>query len=163
VSVRLLDVNLLVALVWPAHEAHETVMAWFARTARGGWATCPLTQAGFVRILANPAFHRDAVSPSEATKVLQANLRHPSHRFWPMDVEFPAAVAPLAGQIAGHRQITDAYLLGLVIRNEGILATLDRSLPALLPDMKLRSRFVEVVGPPHSATHSKRETSGPRP
>ena len=55
-SVFLLDANLLIALAWPEHEAHNRAGSWFARHSRSGWATCPFTQAAFVRILSNPAF-----------------------------------------------------------------------------------------------------------
>src|SRR5262249_55806780 len=65
-TVFLLDANALIALAWPAHEAHLRVQQWFARSAKEGWATCPLTQAAFVRIISNPAFSPDAVTPREA-------------------------------------------------------------------------------------------------
>ncbi len=58
----LLDVNVLIALMWPAHEGHARAQDWFSRESREGWATYPLTQAAFVRIITNPAFSRDAVA-----------------------------------------------------------------------------------------------------
>jgi toxin-antitoxin system PIN domain toxin len=129
----LLDVNVLVALMWPAHEGHQRAQEWFAKNAKNGWATCPLTQAGFVRILSNPAFSSDAVAPQEALKLLSANLKHPSHRFWPDDVTFAEAVEPIQKQIVGHQQVTDAYLLGLALRRKAKLTTMDRGMSALLP------------------------------
>ena len=129
----LLDVNVLVALMWPAHEGHQRAQEWFARNAKNGWATCPLTQAGFVRILSNPAFSSDAVAPQEASKLLSANLKHPSHLFWPDDVSFADAVNPIQKQIVGHQQVTDAYLLGLALRRKAKLATMDRGVSMLLP------------------------------
>ncbi len=128
----LLDASVLVPLLWTPHEAHTHVQHWFARSAQNGWATCPFTQAAFVRILCNPAFSRDAVRPSEAMKLLNENLGHPAHRFWPDDVPFLQAVKPLASRIVGRQQVTDAYLLGLAIHNKGKLATMDRSLVSLL-------------------------------
>ena len=74
----LLDVNVLIALMWPAHEGHARVQHWFRRNSRGGWATCPLTQAAFVRIIANPAFSPDAVTPQEATKLLSERTGCPT-------------------------------------------------------------------------------------
>ena len=68
-----LDTNLLIALLWPSHERHELALKWFIRRRGQGWATCPFTQAGFVRIVSNPAFSRDAVHPREAVQVLSAN------------------------------------------------------------------------------------------
>lgn len=132
----LLDVNVLIALFWPAHESHDTARRWFTRRfvqgARRTWATCTLTQAGFVRILSNPAFSRDAVSPGQAAQVLEDNLQHPQHQFWKDQSGFVETVRPFAGNMLGHRQVTDAYLLGLAFRHGGALATLDRGIEALL-------------------------------
>ena len=65
-NTALLDVNILTALLWPAHEHHDAAHRWFRARARGRWATCPLTQLGFVRIVSNPAFSREALSPAAA-------------------------------------------------------------------------------------------------
>ena len=130
-SVYLLDVNVLVALAWPAHSAHSRVQNWMSRHARQGWATCPFTQTAFVRILSNPAFSQDALTPANALSVLAANLEHPTHRFWEADISFPKAVELAAAQIVGHQQVTDAYLLGLAIHRNGKLATLDRAVASL--------------------------------
>ena len=144
-SACLLDVNVLTALIWPAHESHTAVQNWFARNARQGWATCPLTAAGFVRIVSNPAFSRDAVTPEEGISVLAANLQHRSHRFWSDEIGLAEAIEPFRRKIFGHRQITDAYLLGLAIHKRGKLATLDRSVLALLPDGTFNGGYVEVI------------------
>ena len=130
----LLDVNVLIALLWPAHEAHAAVQEWFRRHAREGWATCPLTQAGFVRIVSNPAFSPDAVTPWEAANLLNSNSRHPAHRFWPDEISYVDAVRPMRGGLRRHRQVSDAYLLGLAIFKKGKLATLDRSVLALVAE-----------------------------
>ena len=140
----LLDVNVLVALMWEAHEQHELVQRWFTRHARNGWATCPFTQAGFVRILSSAAFSRDAVAPLHALAVLTATLENRFHRFWPDDIGFAEAVGPFRGKLHGHRQVTDAYLLGLAIRKRGRIATLDQGLAALLPDGAERGR-IELI------------------
>ena len=141
----LLDVNVLIALMWPAHESHAQVQAWFSRKSRQGWATCPFTQAAFVRIITNPAFSRDAVTPLEAVKLLGANLNHPSHRFWADEIGFVQATRPFAGQLAGHQQVADAYLLGLVMHKRATLATMDRALLALLPEKRSPGDFLEVI------------------
>lgn len=141
----LLDVNALVAMFWPAHAFHDATLKWFAREARREWATCPFTQAGFVRIISNPAFSRDAVTPEEAARVLSANLEHRFHRFWPDAIGYVEAVKLFEGKLTGHRQITDAYLLGLAIQNNGKLATLDRAIPALLPRERPHSARIEMI------------------
>ena len=128
---HLLDVNVLIALMWPTHTAHDRVRRWFGKHGPDGWATCPLTQAGFVRVVSNPAFSSDAVIPAEAMAILDANLDQESHRFWKDEITMSAAVKPFRGRVVGHRQVTDAYLLGLAVRNGGRLATLDGGIPAL--------------------------------
>src|ERR1700739_2018682 len=114
----LLDVNVLVALLWPDHTFHELVQGWFGRNARRGWATCPITQAGFVRIVSNPAFSVRAVSPSDALQALDLTLQHPAHQFWADDVPLSDALNVFEEPPLGHQQITDAYLLGLAINKK---------------------------------------------
>jgi len=128
----LLDVNVLIAAAWPTHQSHATVQQWLGRHARQGWATCPLTQGAFVRIVSNPAFSPNALTPRDALALLEANLRHPDHRFWEDDISFVLAVEPLAERIVGHQQVSDAYLLGLAIHKKGKLVTLDKAVSALL-------------------------------
>jgi toxin-antitoxin system PIN domain toxin len=144
-SAFLLDVNVLVALMWPAHEAHARVQQWFGRSSREGWATCPFTQAGFVRIVTNPAFSPDFVTPQEAVKSLEAHLKNPSHRFWPDELGFAQAAQPFAHRLTGHQQVTDAYLLGLAIHKRGKLATMDRTVLALLPEKSLERDIVTII------------------
>ena len=89
-------------------------MKWFARHRGKGWATCPFTQAGFVRIVSNPAFSRDAVQPRDAAQVLLANTAAKDHVFWSDDLPFAEAVAFAGVRLMGHQQVTDAYLLPTV-------------------------------------------------
>ena len=139
----LLDINVLIALLWPPHEAHARAQRWFAQNARHGWATCAMTQAGFVRIVSNPIFSRRAVSPRDALEVLSGSLQHPAHHFWTEDIGVTEALAHFGRRLLGHQQITDAYLLGLAIQKKGRLATLDASLSSLLSDQSAaRSRLV---------------------
>jgi hypothetical protein len=130
----LLDLNILTALLWPAHEHHGAAHRWFRARGKAGWATCPLTQLGFVRIVSNPAFSRDALSPVEAIALLDENLSHPGHEFWPDNLQLAAGVKQLQAGLHGYRQITDAYLLALASRRKSILATFDRGLKMLAGD-----------------------------
>ena len=127
----LLDLNILTALLWPTHEHHDAAHRWFAARSNAKWATCSLTQLGFVRIVSNPAFSRDALAPAGAVTLLAENLTHPAHEFWTENLQVPAAVKGLEAAWQGHRQLTDAYLLALASRRKGILATFDRGLRAL--------------------------------
>ena len=130
-STALLDVNVLIALLWPAHEHHEAAHRWFASRRKAGWATCPLTEMAFVRVVSNPAFSADALAPAEAVSLLGHNLRHPAHEFWPDDLSLVDALGSSAKHLQGHRQLTDAYLLGLASRRRGALASFDAGLRVL--------------------------------
>jgi uncharacterized protein len=142
----LLDTNLLIALLWPSHERHELALKWFARQRAKGWATCPLTQAGFVRIVSNPGFSRDAVQPRDAIHVLSANTAAKDHAFWPDELPVAKAVAFTGVRLMGHQQVTDAYLLGLAIHRGGVLATLDQRIASLTEPKAAERRALEMVG-----------------
>jgi len=144
-AVFLLDVNVLIAMAWPTHRAHEKVKEWLGRNANEAWATCPLTQTAFVRILSNPSFSPHALAPSDAVTLLQAYLSHPAHKFWPDEIGFVDALEPLKARLAGHQQVTDAYLLGLAIHKKGKFATLDRAISSLLPEKSRERDFIELV------------------
>jgi toxin-antitoxin system PIN domain toxin len=143
VKAALLDINILTALLWPTHEHHDVAHHWFAGRGRAAWATCSLTQLGFVRIASNPAFSRDALLPTEALALLGQNLAHPAHEFWADTLQVPTAVARMEARLQGYRQLTDAYLLALAHRRKGVLATFDRGLRTLAGDEF--SGSVEIV------------------
>jgi toxin-antitoxin system PIN domain toxin len=124
VKTALLDLNLLTALLWPTHEHHEPAHRWFRRRSGAAWATCPLTELGFVRLVTNPAFSRDALSPAAAIALLEQNLAHPGHEFWPDTLPVPRAITA-AESLQGYRQLADAYLVALASQHEGVLATFD--------------------------------------
>jgi uncharacterized protein len=134
VAVCLLDANVLIALVWPDHVSYEPAARWFARHSRAGWATCPFTEAGFVRIISNAAFSPNALSPRNAIRLLEDNLAIPGHVFWPDAISFPKAMRNLESRFTGHRQTTDLYLLGLAAHYQGKLATLDKGVRAWAPE-----------------------------
>ncbi len=141
----LLDTNLLIALLWPSHEKHDLALKWFTRHRAKGWATCSITQAGFVRIVSNPAFSRDAVQPREAIQVLSANTAARDHAFWPDEFPVAEAVAFTGVRLMGHQQVTDACLLGLAIRRGGVLATLDQRIAALTEPKSAERKALETV------------------
>lgn len=119
---RLLDINLLIALLWERHEHHRVAQRWFAGVER--FATCPLTQLGFVRISSNPAIGY-ALDVTVAREVLRDLTKHPRHTFWADGISILDRAVPA---VAGASQLTDAYLLGLAVRRRGRLATLDRGI-----------------------------------
>jgi toxin-antitoxin system PIN domain toxin len=126
----LLDTNVLIALAWPNHVHHAEATAWFVHKAAPGFRTCPITQTGFVRISSNPSFSANAVTPAEALALLERITKLPGHDFWPDDLT--ALEAFSSAVLATHRQATDAYLLALAGAHDGVLATLDRGIAALV-------------------------------
>lgn len=82
VKTALLDLNILTALLWPAHEHHEAAHRWFGARRKGRWATCAITELGLIRLITNPLFSRDALSPADALVLLSSNLAHETHDFW---------------------------------------------------------------------------------
>jgi toxin-antitoxin system PIN domain toxin len=127
--VTLLDVNVLVALFDPDHIHHETAHNWFADHHRAGWATCPLTENAFVRVLSQAQPGAAAVRPAALVERLSKFCASGHHTFWPDAVSLRDRKLFRAEHIAGHRQITDIYLLGLARKMRGRLGTFDRSIP----------------------------------
>jgi toxin-antitoxin system PIN domain toxin len=124
----LLDVNALIALAWDSHVHHARMRAWFAENSSGGWATCPLTESGFVRASSNPKVFPAAIGIDAARAVLSALRALDSHRFLTDDVSLTDSDLPA---IAGHRQVTDAHLLTLARRHGVRLLTFDAGVRAL--------------------------------
>lgn len=140
-SIHLLDVNVLIALSWPSHVHHGAVHRWFSEERSGGFATCPMTQCGFVRISANPLIVSDAVSIPQAIDHLRLLAGHPDHVFWRDDLNLCEQESLPTALMGGHRQLTDAYLVALAHQRRGKLATLDQRIPKALKS----SRFAETV------------------
>ncbi len=136
----LLDVNLLVALVWPAQVHYRAARRWFAANRQSGFRTCPITQAGMVRVLGNPRHGREGLTIAEAQGGLAELVALPEHEFWTANLTLASAIERV-GPISGHQQITDAYLVALAIANGGILATFDRGVLGL----RGAKGFVEII------------------
>lgn len=121
----LLDVNVLIALLDASHVHHCLASRWLGEHLDAGWASCPMTQNGCIRIMSAPAYPGDHLA-SEVASRLAGACRHPAHAFWPEDISVLDEGRVRWMALAGHRQITDAYLLALAVRNGGRLVTLDR-------------------------------------
>ncbi len=124
----LLDVNVLIALLDAAHVHHADARAWFERNVGDGWASCPITQNGCIRILSQPGYP-GAVPVSSVADRLARATQTPHHEFWPDEISLLDATVIDRSQVLGPRQITDAYLLALAVRRNGRFVTLDRSVP----------------------------------
>jgi hypothetical protein len=127
----LLDVNFLIALVDSDHVGHQAAQKWFTAHHRAGWATCPLTENGMVRVLSQPAYPSGQRTPAEVIQILAALKTSfiNSHQFWPDELSITDDSVFDNSLVAGTRQITDVYLLGLASRHKGALLSFDPSLP----------------------------------
>ncbi len=125
----LLDVNVLIALFDPAHPNHEDAHEWFRARRKRGWATCPLTINGSVRVVSSPGYPAIEASPAEAVSRLRTFCAGPDHQFWPDDLSLLDEARFRPALLQGPKQITDVYLLALAVRNGGRLATFDRAIP----------------------------------
>lgn len=124
----LLDVNVLIALTDLKHIHHGMVTNWFDAPGLD-WGICAFTEAGFLRVAMNSRM--GYYSLDEATNVLAVLAQHPGYRFWPLAHGWGTLAMPFRKYVYGHQQITDAYLLGLAIKEEGVLVTLDKAIKSL--------------------------------
>ena len=126
----LLDVNVLLAIAWPNHQFHAAAIA--ALLSQNRWATCALTQLGFIRLSSNPAAIPNAKSPQEAAALLGRLVADSLHIYLeslpaPASADWKGAFRDLLG----HRQVMDAYLLQLAIANNAVFVTFDRRLESI--------------------------------
>ena len=124
----LLDVNVLIALLDAAHIHHRLATHWLQREIGAGWASCPITQNGCIRILAQPAYP-GALPAAEVAQRLAEAAAGAEHQFWPDDVSLLEAGRFDWQRVLGHRQVTDIYLLALAVRQGGRLVTFDQRIP----------------------------------
>lgn len=123
----LLDVNVLIALLDAAHMHHARATHWLQQEIGHGWASCPLTQNGCLRIMAQPAYPQALPLAAVASRLAQATA-HPSHAFVADDYSLLDANQLHWQHLLGHRQITDSYLLGLAVRHQCRLVRFDARL-----------------------------------
>jgi len=128
VSRALLDINVLIALLDSDHIEHQRARAWIDREVGSGWASCAITQTGFVRVISQPRYP-SPVSPTEAIDLLGQACTEPHHVYWPCDTSLLDASAIDRTRLHGPRQVTDAYLLALATHHGGRFVTFDQSVP----------------------------------
>jgi len=123
----LLDVNVLIALLDADHSLHAQATKWFAAHARAGWASCPITQNGCVRVMSHPRYPNALPVQAVMERLAEATSSE-LHQFWPDDVSLLDQALVDSGRIHGPRQLTDIYLLALAIQHGGRFATFDHSI-----------------------------------
>jgi hypothetical protein len=124
-AVRLLDINVLIALVDPWHVFHRLSTEWMESNSIKKWATCPLTENGFLRIFGHPGYKNGPGSPAAALPFLNQMYAAPGHEFWPLDLSFATGKTFRTLDGAGPAQLTDLYLLGLATERQGRFSTFD--------------------------------------
>lgn len=139
----LLDVNVLLALFDRDHVDHGRARAWLEDEIERGWASCALTQNGFVRILSQPRYP-SPVTPVEAMRRLRRAVEAPHHEFWASSVSLVDEERFQDDHILGHRQVTDIYLLALAVENDGRFVTFDRNVPLDAVREATREHLVEL-------------------
>lgn len=127
--VQLLDVNVLVALFDPDHIHHEPAHDWFSDHREHGWATCPLTENGFVRVITHPRYRADPPRLVVAARQLRQFCASGDHHFWNDTPSLRDEDAFSLGSLRGPAQVTDVYLLALAVQMKGTLVTFDRTIP----------------------------------
>jgi len=123
----LLDVNVLIALLDADHTLHARAIAWFARDGANGWASCPITQNGCVRIMSHPGYPNPLSTRAVMERLAGATAGGP-HEFWPDDISLLDTAVADPSRIHGPRQLTDLYLLALAVRHSGQFVTFDASI-----------------------------------
>lgn len=124
----LLDVNVLIALIDPAHTAHDAAHTWFTATGHTSWATCPLTENGVIRIVGHPRYPNAPGSPAIVAEIVGTLRRLPGHHFWPDNLSLVGSDRVDVTRILTSAQVTNSYLLVLAQAHGGRLATFDRRL-----------------------------------
>lgn len=123
----LLDINVLLALLDADHVDHRRAHDWLDDEIAGGWASCPITENGFVRVMSQPRYP-SPVAPAQAIALLAQAAGTEHHEFWPCDASLLDERVIRSSRLHGPRQVTDAYLVALAVARDGRLVTFDRSL-----------------------------------
>src|ERR1700690_4395027 len=124
----LLDLNVLIALLDSGHQNYQKAQAWFISSCNDGVGLCPWTEAGFLRVTSSPAYRPAPRTMEQAIAILQVLKGRDDYWYCPIDGSWVDLTARFAPRIRGHQQATDAYLLGLAIKEKGVLVTFDKGI-----------------------------------
>ncbi len=143
--IALLDVSVLVALFDDGHSGHQAAHDWFAEQGAQGWASCPITENGVLRVLGNPAYPAGFTPIAEMAARLDTFCAATEHHFWPDDISFRNRAHFQVDAVRGYRQLTDVYLLALAVQRGGRFVTLDQRVSIAAVKGATRASL-EVVG-----------------
>lgn len=124
----LLDINILLALLDGAHIHHHRARVWFESQVGDGWASCPFTQNGFVRIISQPNYPKH-ISTAEAIELISAAVSTQYHEFWSASISILQENYLDRSRVHGPKQLTDLYLLSLAVSKDGSFVTFDKTIP----------------------------------
>lgn len=127
-TIFLLDVNILIALIDPAHVQHDHAHQWFARSGYKAFATCPITENGLLRIVGHPRYPNTPGTPGAVAELLTTLRTLPGHHFWPDNISLVDTHLVNTALLSHHAQTTDTYLLALAKAHGGRLASMDNRL-----------------------------------
>jgi len=117
----------LIALIDPAHIQHDRAHAWFAKSGKKAWATCPLTENGVIRIVGHSRYSNSPGTPAAVAELMSVFLGLPGHKFWADDLTLFDSRRVRGERLLDSAQVTDTYLLALASAHGGQLATFDRN------------------------------------
>jgi uncharacterized protein len=123
----LLDVNVLIALLDSSHIHHSLVTNWLAENIKAGWASCPITQNGCIRIFSQPGYPNTVPAAQVAERLAEA-AQHPSHEFWPDSISLLQPDCLIWDRVLSSRHVNDVYLLALAVKQGGRFVTLDQGI-----------------------------------
>jgi len=124
----LLDINVLIALLDQDHAMHASAIRWFGSRAAAGWASCPITQNGCVRVMSHPGYPHPVKVGAVMERLAEATAG-PEHEFWADDISLLDSGVADRTRIHGPRQVTDLYLLALAVRRGGCFVSFDTAIP----------------------------------
>lgn len=128
----LLDVNVILALLDIDHVFHSTAHKWWKKTKDFGWASCPMTENGVVRIMSQPSYAApDQYSPADAISWLNGFASDTNYEFWPDNLSLLDENYFDTSRVLGPKQLSDIYLLGLAASKGGRLVTFDRKITSV--------------------------------
>lgn len=150
--VALLDVSVLLALFDPSHVHHEIAHDWFEDQKPHGWASCPITENGFIRLATSPAFTNPPLRAADIVPKLNALRKSGHHHFWPDAPSLADDRIFNPAYIRGHQQLTDVYLLGVARAAGGALATFDRTIQLGAVKGATRAHLMVISAGPREST-----------
>jgi len=125
----LLDVNVIIPLLDPNHSLHDKAHEWWSTNRDLGWASCPITENGAVRILSHPSYNKQKRSaPADIINLLKSFASRTDHQFWPEDITLRDEEIFSREYFLSSGQLTDIYLLALATKHEGKLVTFDQNI-----------------------------------